>query len=536
MHRRSTWFVVAALAVATSCSSSAKDPAASPASSRPPGTAAATGECPTGLEEALGAWGDAGFDGTVAIVQGSDSCVAAAGLRDRESGTAMTGDTVFAIGSISKSFTAAAIMALVSDGRLSLGDRAGDIVDGLVGPVADTTIEQLLTHTSGLVGDAGPDHQPLGRDEAVAAIGELPQGFAPDTDFGYTNAGYTLLALVIDEVTSDYRSYMADQVLPVDGQPSGAGFWDGEPAARGPRAIGYLESGRTEVMGDFQGPHWATSGNGDLAMSAPTLAAWTAALFAGDLLPAEAVESISTPRWTHGDGTSETLGWVRYDASVFGAAGFAAAGGGGDIGHNAIVAFVPETRTAIAIASSTPEVTAEQLLKEIVEALVTGEPVPHPATGDGTDLDQATIDQVAGTYTVDGGGELVVDGEGGGDALAAIATGDAAVDALFSLPEPFTAEDVAAHERAVVELITGDDPVGAEEREMLDDTVGTVGDVVLQGTIADQDELRSYVTVTGRDGSLDLWYSLTEQGAIAAAEAPPTRPPPCSPRSVTAPS
>jgi CubicO group peptidase (beta-lactamase class C family) len=526
MHRRSARFIVLALVVAASCSSSAEEPAASPPSSGPPATAAATGECPTGLEDALGAWGDVGFDGTVAIVRGSDSCVAAAGLRDRESRSAMTGDSVFAIGSISKSFTAAAVMTLVSDGRLSLDDRAGDVVGGLVGPVADATVEQLLTHTSGLVGDAGPDHQPLGRDEAIAAINALPHEFAPGADFAYTNAGYTLLALAVDEVTGDYRGYMADQVLPVAGEPTEAGFWDGEPAARGRRAIGYLDSGPTEVMGDFSGPHWATSGNGDLAMSTPTLAAWTAALFTGGLLPAEAVESIGTPRWDHGDGTSETLGWVRYDASLFGAAGFAAAGGGGDVGHDAIVAFVPETRTAIAVASSTPGVTAEQLLQEILDALVTGEPIPHPATGNsgggGTHLDQATVDRVTGTYAVDGGGELAVAAEG--DELVVAATGGTAVRALFSLPEAFTDEDVAAHERAVVELITGDDPAGAEEREMLDDTVGKIDDVAVQGTIADQNELRTYVTVTGGDDSLDLWYALTDDGAIAAAEGPTDAP------------
>ena len=211
-------------------------------------------------------------------------------------------------------------------------------------------------------------------------------------------------------------------------------------------------------------------------------------------------------------------------ASVLGAAGFAAAGGGGDIGHDAIVAFVPEAQTAIAVASSTPEVTAEQLLQAIIDPLVTGEPIPHPATGDsdGTELDQGTIDRVTGTYALDGGGELAVDAEG--DTLVVTATGDAAVDALFSLPEAVTAEDVAAHERAVVELITGDDPVGAEERDLLDDTVGTIDDVTLQGTIADQNELRTYVTVTGSADSLDLWYALTDDGANAAAEGPTDAP------------
>jgi hypothetical protein len=76
----------------------------------------------------------------------------------------------------------------------------------------------------------------------------------------------------------------------------------------------------------------------------------------------------------------------------------------------------------------------------------------------------------------------------------------------------------------VIELLTGDDPVGAEERDILEGTVGPIEDVIARGTIVDDNELRTYVTVTGGMSTLDLWYALTEQGAIAAAEGP-TDPP-----------
>jgi CubicO group peptidase (beta-lactamase class C family) len=515
--------VVAAL-VAAGCSSSGDDPQASGSTAAVTAPTATTGDCPTGLEGALAAWGAAGFNGTVAVVDEDGTCAGATGLQDREAGEVMAPDDVFAIGSISKSFTAAAIMGLVAEGRLSLEDRLGDVLGDLTGPVADATIEQLLTHTSGLVGDAGPDHQPLSRSDAITAISALPQAFEPGTDFGYTNAGYTLLALVIDEVTGDYRRYMSEEVLAVAGEPTGAGFWDGEPAAQGRRAVGYLDEGRTDVMGDFEGPHWATGGNGDLAMSTPALAAWTLALFTGDVVPAEAVDVIGTPRWDHGDGLSEALGWVHYDESLYGTAGFASAGGGGDTGHDTIVAFLPATETAVAIASSTPDITAEQLMEQVIAALMAGEPIPHPQVGDPVDLDQATIDEVTGTYTLPDGGELAITGDPDSDMLTVTASGAPAVEALFNLPEGFRPGDVAHHEQRVVELLTGDDPLGADERDALDATVGAIDDVTVAGTVVVHGEMRTYVTVTGPDGALNLWYSLTDLGTISAAQGP-TDPP-----------
>ena len=185
-------------------------------------------------------------------------------------------------------------------------------------------------------------------------MGGLPRVFPAGTDFGYTNGGYTLLALIIDSVTGDYRGYLADHLLDPAGAAPDAGFWDGHPAARGPRAVGYTEAGAAAAGGDFPGPHWAMSGNGDLAMSMPTLAALTAALFRGEILPGRATAALTKPRWDNGDGTSETYGWVRLGADVLGAAGLAAAGGGGDTGHNAVVAYLPASDLVVAIGSSTP--------------------------------------------------------------------------------------------------------------------------------------------------------------------------------------
>lgn len=522
MSRRQSRIAAAVVAgvvvLATGCSSPGSDPVA-----RSSGPATPAGDaCPAGMDDALEAWGGAGFSGVVTVLGPDGECSRGVGERDREASEPMTPDAVFAIGSVSKSVTAAGVLRLVADGRLTLDTRAGDVVDGLTGPVAGATVEQLLSHTSGILGDAGPDHQPLERDEAVAAISALPQTFAPGSDFGYTNAGYTLLALVIDTITGDYRDFVVDEVLPAGGEPTRSGFWDGEPAAQGPRAVGYLETGRSDVLGGFEGPHWSTSGNGDLAMTVPELAGWSLDLFEGTWLPAAEKAELTSPRWDHGDGLSETPGWVRYDESVHGAAGFASAGGGGDTGHNAIVAVVPDRDTAVAIASNGPEVTAEQLMEQLIPALISGGTLPRPAGTSAGAADPADLAAAVGTYELDDGSTIEVAEDAGG--LRVTAHGPAAIDATFGLPEPFTTDDVEAHEAAVVDLLTGDDPVGADEREGVRGAVGEIVEVDVRGSIVDGNELRTYVTVVGSDASLEIWYSLADSGGIAAAQGP-TDPP-----------
>ena len=494
------------------CTSDTEDPPAEPTAAVDPDAAS----CPAGLAEAVGAWGTAGFAGVLTVLQGREACTVTTGQRDPDAGEPMTPDTVFAIGSVSKTVTATAVLELAAEGELRLDDTAGSLLPDLTGPAASATIDQLLTHTSGLLGGAGPDHQPLSRDDAIEAISALPQEFPAGTDYGYSNGGYTLLALVIEEITGDYRSHVDDRLL-----PARAGFWDGEPAAVGPRAVGYTEDGRSDVMGQFAGPHWATAGNGDVAMTVPQLAGWAADLFHGRLVSPSATAAAQEPRWDLGEGASETYGWVRFGEEMLGATGFGAAGGGGDTGHNAVVLHVPADDTTIAIASSTPAVTAEQLLQSIVVELLAGDPIPRPEGADdpGADApDDETVERLTGTYELAEGDALVVAPADGGVSVSAI--GDAAVDALFGPPPGFAADDVEAHEDGVVELLTGDDEAGDEERRALAEELGRITDVRLLGTVAEQGELRTHVTVVGSERTLDGWYALDEHGGVAAAELP----------------
>lgn len=466
-----------------------------------------------GCDAALDAWAEAGFSGVVVVAAaGEPVCEAGYGAADRVSGRPNAPDTVFAIGSVTKAFTAAAVFDLADSGALSPDDRVGDLLPELRGPVRDATLVQLMTHSSGLTGSPGADHQPLSRDEALAAIGAMEPAFAPGTDYAYSNAAYTLLALVVEEVAGSYREHAATRIL--DGLAS-AGFWDGEPATTGDRAVGYLDDGSTGEAGDFAGPHWALDGNGGLAMSMPDLAAWTHALFTGGVVSAESAQDIATPQVDLGDGAAETPGWVAYDASAYGVPFLAASGGGGDVGHDTVVVWVPEGERVVAVASNGPGVSAEELLAAAGPALVAGDPVPAPDVAGGT-VDPEAAAAIVGDYRLDTGGAYHVTHDD--DGLRIAARGADAVGALFPPGDDEASDAVRAHERLVAALLAGETDAGRDELAALDDEFGPIGGAEPAGTIVAGGELRTYVTLDTGEGPLLAWYALDEKGGVGAAE------------------
>jgi CubicO group peptidase (beta-lactamase class C family) len=515
---------MAVVVVLAACTRDTDTPAA------PAGTATAA-RCDPALDTALGAWARAGFSGSVAVSTGGRvDCLAAYGSADDATGRPNTVDTVFSIGSVTKAFTAATVLDLAAKGRLRLDDRVGRFLPDLKDPVAGVTLRQLLLHTSGLTGSHGQDHRPLSREAALAAISDLRLAFPPGSDYVYSNAGYTLLGLVIEAVSGrGYRDHTAATILRLPGGRVAGGFWDGTPAAPGPRAVGYLDSGGAGESGDFAGPHWALDGNGSLAMTMRDLADWTHALFTGRLVAPEAVEAIVAPGHDLGEGRSETPGWVSVDASVHGTPFLASAGGGGDVGHDAIVAWVPRDRRVVAVASNTPGVSAEELLRRVGPALLAGRPLPTPSgqpSGGGPSAGPsagssagASVGAAApGRYELETGGVLEV--ATAGNQVTVTATGADAVGALLPPRGDVAAGDVSAHEKRVLALLAGRTAEGRQERKAVEDALGPVRDVRLAGTVVREGELRTYVSLVAGTRSVLGWYAVNEQGGIEGAEVP----------------
>ncbi len=442
------------------------------------GGAAAGAGCEPGLDAALSAWADVGFAGSVAVLDGDRPCIAAYGSADPAAGRPNTVDTVFSIGSVAKAVTAAAILDLIDRGLLDFDDPVGVHRADLDGPVADLTIRQLLLHTGGLVGAHGRDHEALGEEAAVAAIAALDLGFPAGRQYLYSNAGYSLLALVIEAVTDvGFRRYVTERVLvDADGRPLG-GFWDGQPAAVGPRAVGFLAGERPGHDGDFDGPHWALDGNGGVAMTAADLADWTRALFTGDILSARATGWLTSTTTNLGPDV-ELPGWVRLDREVVGEVVIGSSGGGGSVGHSVDVAWLPESQRVLVVAVNRSTVHSARLLDHVVPALVAGTGIPGPTPVPTLSEDQ--IEHVAGTWSLAGVGRVVIEPEG--DGLMATAEGAAVVAALLPVPSDLVGE-AAAHEELAVAFARGDTAEGRRQRQAFEDEFGVIERIEVDGTV-----------------------------------------------------
>lgn len=137
------------------------------------------------------------------------------------SGRAITEDTPFVIGSISKSFTALAVMQLVEAGKIDLDSGISQYLDVFAGsPGGSITIRQLLSHTSGYSTRQGNDNlieTSQGADglrRQAARIAQWTPAYVPGTRWAYSNANYYVLGALIEALSGqDYASYIEAEIL-----------------------------------------------------------------------------------------------------------------------------------------------------------------------------------------------------------------------------------------------------------------------------------------------------------------------------------
>jgi CubicO group peptidase (beta-lactamase class C family) len=220
------------------------------------------------------------------------------GRADHEAGTASTCDTVYDIGSITKSVTGTAIVKLESMGKLAITDP----VSAHLGPVpADKrgiTLHHLLTHTSGLPDSLGDDYDPLSRAELIDAALRAP--VTPGGGYRYSNLGYSLLAVVVEVASgTSYEEFLAEHLFRPAGMTStGYVLPERDPARV---AVEYDEHGEPqgrpyEHPWAPDGPHWNLRGNGGLLSTPRDMFRWHVALLGDTILDEDAKARLFAPR------------------------------------------------------------------------------------------------------------------------------------------------------------------------------------------------------------------------------------------------
>jgi len=257
---------------------------------------------------------EAGFHGSVLVARDGQAVLDRGyGLADRERELPNAPETVHAIGSITKQFTAAAILKLQELGKLSVQDPLSQHLPGVPQDKAAITLHHLLTHSAGFPGAIGDDADPVERDAYVALAFATPLAFEPGTAYEYSNVGYSLLGAVVERVSGQgYEDFLQQQLL----RPAGLAHtgYDAPDWANLPLAVGYSRRGeRWGTMLDQpmtpDGPGWHLRCNGGLLSTTHDLQAWVAALQGHVVLSADSLERMLAPHVEEGPGSGSHYGY-----------------------------------------------------------------------------------------------------------------------------------------------------------------------------------------------------------------------------------
>ena len=297
----------------------------------------------------------------------------AQGFADLEFTVNADPETMFRIGSVTKQFTAAAIMKLSERDKLALDDPLAKFLPDYPRS-QDITLRHLLTHTGGV-----PNYTDLGRkwqtivarelahEELMALWVDLPLDFEPGTKWRYSNSGYYLLGMVIEKVAGvSYGEFLRET------------FFDPLKLTRTRYdSNGEVLLNRAQGYGFAEGKFWndqligmsQPGAAGALISSAGDLVRWQTALANGRVVKPGSYEEMTLP-YMLDDGSETSYG--------FGLGLQAEAGqrcvshGGGIFGFNSFLGYWPEAKLSIAVISNSEGLNSNALALELAKALLGG--------------------------------------------------------------------------------------------------------------------------------------------------------------------
>jgi CubicO group peptidase (beta-lactamase class C family) len=158
---------------------------------------------------------DKGFSGAVFVAK-KDKIILAKGYgyADREKRIPVKADTVFPIGSVTKQFTAAAIVKLEMQGKLQVADSITKYFKDVPPDKSKITIHQLLTHSSGIPFEVGSCKQIKTRDEFITMVLNAQLSDEPGTKYKYSNSAYDLLAVIVELAAGvPFEQYLSENLF-----------------------------------------------------------------------------------------------------------------------------------------------------------------------------------------------------------------------------------------------------------------------------------------------------------------------------------
>ncbi|UII27513.1 beta-lactamase family protein [Fulvivirga maritima] len=223
------------------------------------------------------------------------------GLRDKTEKLPVTEKTIFTTGSLTKQFTAAAVLSLQEEGKLSVSDSISKFFSDTPADKQSITIHQLLTHTSGIVGNLGygVDFVPISKAEFLGQVYASPLDFIPGSQYSYSNVGYSLLAMIIEAVTQmDYEAYLQKNLFQKAGMKS-TGYlipnWDSTQIAHGYKCGEDWGTHLIKWKADSSQISWHLKGNGGILSNPSDLYKWYKALVEYKIISQKSFEQLTFP-------------------------------------------------------------------------------------------------------------------------------------------------------------------------------------------------------------------------------------------------
>ena len=284
-------------------------------------------------------------DGKVVLAKGY-------GAADIENRTPANENTAFQIASVTKQFTAVAVMMLVEDGKLKLDDTLGKYVTDVPAKWSGVTIRQLLNQVSGI-----PNYTAVGKlvsdkvytqAEILALVKDVAPRFEPGTKWEYSNTNYFLLGMIIEKVSGkSYPDFMRERIFKPLGMTSTVINTSGLKIRN--TALGYERSGATWQRSRTDDPSqpWAA---GAIVSTAADMAKWAIAVGEGKLLKkASWDEALTSGKFADGNPANYGFGW---QIRKFGETSYLSHGGG-IAGFNSFIARFPAENLTVVVLANT---------------------------------------------------------------------------------------------------------------------------------------------------------------------------------------
>ncbi|MCU1681936.1 MAG: beta-lactamase [Amycolatopsis sp.] len=298
------------------------------------------------------------FRGSVTVARGNEVLLSKGyDLADVKAGSPNTPQTRFRIGSLTKQFTVLAVLKAQELGKLTVNDPVCRHLPSCPAAWKPITIEQLLTHTSGI-----PDYTDFGDFAATAAVNlspeklvgyfrDRPLDFKPGTTWQYSNSGYVLAGYLIERTTgTSYAEFLQQQILEPLGM-SDSGYDVNNPITPA-HAVGYKDWETLADLLDTSIPYAA----GAMFSTTTDMLKWNRFLLTGtpQIVALDTLAELLTPRVPQDAGSPDESDWYAYGVRVINRSADVTYGHSGGInGYRSYNLVKPRQQLSITVLSNT---------------------------------------------------------------------------------------------------------------------------------------------------------------------------------------